>query len=165
MTDEINLHKVVECINGRLEKVEDGHVAQTANYSTIRAEMSELKVIRTTVMDLHGDLAVVKEGNTKLEKEVKALRDSRHDHSNHIQKHQGKIQVMEANIESIRADQKVMKEDLVTMKEHQIIGMQEIRLNTKLIGWGGALVTTILVVGLSIIIWLLQPLLKSLGLH
>ena len=115
-------------------------------------------------MDLYGDLAVVKEGHARLEKEVKALRDSRHDHSNHIQKHQGKIQVMEANIESIRADQKAIKEDLVTMNEQQIIGMQEIRLNTKLIKWNGALVSTILTVGLAIIIWLLQPLLKSVGL-
>ncbi len=95
----------------------------------IQTEISELKEIRSTVMDLYGDLAVVKEGHARLEKEVKALRDSRHDHSNHIHRHQ-----------------------------------QEIRLNTKLIKWYGALVSTILTVGLAIIIWLLQPLLKSVGL-
>ena len=147
MTDQMDILKVVECVNdrteGALNEVKAVSIRQAVSETKIHGLTDDLETVRATVLDVHGDVSVLKEGYRKLEDESDLSRKKHHDSSGYIQQHQGKLELMENNYNTIRKEVGEVKESMTTL--------------TKLIKWGFILIMAAITSGVD-----LKPVIKEL---
>jgi len=145
--------KIDAAIQSLKEKVD----RNTTHVAVLEAKVEDISAVRQTVLDIHGDVLVLKESCRELHNEMEGQRKKAHNHANHINNHAGKIQILEKNIDNIKLDQKATREDVSEIKDLQLISGENLKVIKKLIVWGGLIVASLISADVD-----LKPLIKEL---
>jgi len=148
MPDKIDA--VIQSLNEKVDR-------NTTHVAVLEAKVDDIITVRQTVLDIHGDVSVLKESSRELHHEMEGQRKKSHNHANHINNHAGKIQILEKNIDNIKLDQKATREDVSEIKDLQLISGQNLKVIKKLIVWGGLIVASLISADVD-----LKPLIKEL---